>query len=171
MHKDALQLVFSNKKYLALSVSIFVVLLIVLSIVSEFIFFSPNFIFYVPIYYITNFSLIVIVSALSGLVISLSIYRIRMLGKTTRRSGRGFLGSIIGVSAGACSCGSIGFAVISTFGAVGGTATAFLTNYELPLRLVSIAILGFTYYTTVKGIMSQCKINDFNSKEIHKGKV
>ncbi|MGI0065676.1 MAG: hypothetical protein ACREA5_05855 [Nitrosotalea sp.] len=168
MHKDALQLVFSSKKYLALSVSIFGILLILLSIVSEFIFFSPTFIFYVPIYDITDFLLIVIISALSGLVISLSTYRIRMLGKTARRSGVGFLGSIIGASAGACSCGSIGFAVISIFGTVGGTATAFLTNYELPLRLVSIAILGYSYYTTVKGIMSQCKINGPNSKGIHK---
>lgn len=75
-----------------------------------------------------------------------------------RKSGSGFLGSIIGAGAGVCSCGSIGFAVISAFGAVGGTATAFLTNYEIPLRLVSIAILVYTYYVTVKGITAQCKI-------------
>jgi len=80
------------------------------------------------------------------------------MGTGVRKSGSGFLGSIIGAGAGACSCGSIGFAVISAFGAVGGTATAFLTNYEIPLRLVSIAILAYTYYVTVKGIMAQCKI-------------
>lgn len=158
MHKEALSLVFSNKRYLALSAAIFSVLLISLSIVSEFIFFSPNFLFYVPVYDITNFSLIVIVAALSGLVISLSMYRIRMLGSGMKRSGTGFLGSIIGASAGACSCGSIGFAVVSEFGAVGGAATAFLTNYEIPLRLISIAILGYTYYVSVKGITTQCKI-------------
>ncbi|WP_166391278.1 hypothetical protein [Candidatus Nitrosotalea sp. TS] len=153
-----MSLVFSNKRYLALSATIFSVLLISLSIVSEFIFFSPNFLFYVPVYDITNFSLIVIVAALSGLVISLSIYRIHMLGSGIKRSGTGFLGSIIGASAGACSCGSIGFAVVSEFGAVGGAATAFLTNYEIPLRLISIAILGYTYYVSVKGITTQCKI-------------
>lgn len=158
MHKEALSLVFSNKIYLALSAAIFSILLISLSIVSEFIFFSPNFLFYVPVYDITNFSLIVIVAALSGLVISLSIYRIHMLGSGIKRSGTGFLGSIIGASAGACSCGSIGFAVVSAFGAVGGAATAFLTNYEIPLRLISIAILGYTYYVSVKGITTQCKI-------------
>ncbi|MHB8603064.1 MAG: hypothetical protein ACYC6W_08515 [Nitrosotalea sp.] len=126
--------------------------------VSEFIFFAPKFIFYVPLYAIGSFSLIVTVSALSGIVISLSIYRIRMMGAGVRKSGSGFLGSIIGAGAGACSCGSIGFAVISAFGAVGGTATAFLTNYEVPLRLVSIAILAYTYYVSVKGITAQCKI-------------
>lgn len=158
MQRQALGLVFSNKKYLALSASIFVALLITLSIVSEFIFLSPNFLFYVPAYEIANFALIVIVAALSGLVISLSVYRIRLMGTGIRKSGAGFLGSIIGASAGACSCGSVGFAVVSVFGAVGGTATAFLTNYEIPLRLVSIAILGYTYYVSVKGITAQCKI-------------
>jgi hypothetical protein len=158
LQRQALVLVFSNKKYIALSASIFVVLLVTLSIVSEFIFLSPNFLFYVPVYEITNFALIVIVAALSGMVISLSIYRIRLMGAGIRKSGTGFFGSIIGASAGACSCGSIGFAVVSTFGAVGGTATAFLTNYEIPLRLVSIAILAYTYYVSVKGITAQCKI-------------
>ena len=34
----------------------------------------------------------------------------------------GIFGSIIGAAAGACSCGPVGFAVISTFGSVGATA-------------------------------------------------
>ncbi|MDE1766644.1 MAG: hypothetical protein KGI27_10300 [Thaumarchaeota archaeon] len=158
MHKEALGLVFSNKRYIALSATIFVILLMTLSIVSEFVFFSPSFLFYVPVYGIANFSLIVIVAALSGLVISLSIYRIHALGIGVKRSGSGFAGTIIGASAGACSCGSIGFAVVSIFGAAGGAATAFLTNYEIPLRLVSIAILAYTYFVSVRGITTQCKI-------------
>ena len=159
MQKQALGLVFSDKRYVTLSISIFVGLLIGLSIISEFIFLSPKFLFYVPIYAIANFSLIVIVSALSGLVISMSVYRILLLGTGIRKSGSGFLGSIIGASAGACSCGSVGFAVVSVFGATGGTVTAFLTNYEIPLRLVSIAILLYAYHLSVKGITAQCKIS------------
>lgn len=158
MQRQALGLVFSNKKYIVLSGSIFLVLLFVLSTVSEFIFFSPRFVFYVPIYDAGNFALIVAVAVLSALVTSLSIYRIRMMGSNIRKSGSGFLGSIIGASAGACSCGSVGFAAISAFGTIGGTATAFLTNYEIPLRLVSIAILVYTYYVSVKGITASCKI-------------
>jgi len=34
-----------------------------------------------------------------------------------KKMGGGIFGSIIGAAAGACSCGPIGFAVISTFGA------------------------------------------------------
>lgn len=160
LQKEVLKIVFSRKQYLALSLSIFVGLLIGLSILSQYIFFSPSFLFYVPSYQILDFTLIVIVAALSGLVISLSIYRIRMLGTGLRRSGTGFLGSIIGASASACGCSSVGFAAVSAFGAAGATATAFLTNYAIPLRLVSIAILIYTYYVSVKGIMGKCKITE-----------
>lgn len=157
MQKQAILLVFSNLRYTILSISIFAGLLISLSFLSEFIFTSPRLIFYVPSYAIPNFLLIIIVAALSGLVISMSIFRIRMM-RSGIKSGSGFIGSIIGASAGACSCGSIGFAVVSAFGAVGGTLTAFLTNYEIPLRLVSIGILIYTYYVTAKGLTAECKI-------------
>ena len=66
---------------------------------------------------------------------------------------------MIGASTGACSCGPVGFAAVSAFGAVGGTATSFFTNYDLPLRLVSIGILVCTYYFAIKGISEQCRIS------------
>ena len=114
--------------------------------------------FYVPQHAIFDFILIVIIAALSGIVTSLGIYRIQILSNSVRKSGTGLFGSIIGASAGACSCGPFGFAAVSVFGAVGGTATSFFTNYETPLRLVSIAILCYTYYASVKSITTQCKI-------------
>ncbi len=77
-----------------------------------------------------------------------------------KKMGGGIFGSIIGAAAGACSCGPIGFAVISTFGAVGGVATAFLSNYEIPIRIAAIAILGITYYTTTRSLSVECKINN-----------
>jgi hypothetical protein len=159
LQKQALAMVFSNHNYIALSVAIFIALLLFLSITSQFIFLEPYFLFYVPNDEILNFSLIVSIAALSGLVISLSIYRIRLLGESLKKSGTGFFGSIIGTSAGACSCGPVGFAAVSAFGSVGGTATSFLTNYDLPLRLVSIGILIFAYYFAIKGISKQCKIS------------
>jgi len=154
----AFPIVYSNRKYLYLSCAIFVTLLISLSIVSEFIFLSPRVVFYVPAYAFADFILIVIISALSGIVASFSIYRIRIMKNSLKRSGIGFFGSIIGAGAGACSCGSIGFSIVSVFGTIGGTATSFLTNYETPLRLVSIAILCYTYYVSAKDIAFKCKI-------------
>ena len=158
MHKEVLKTVYSHKKYLVLSISIFTALLIMLSIVSQYIFLSPFFVFYVPTSSIFDFTLIVIIAGLSGIVTGLGVYRVHILSNSIRKSGTGFLGSIIGTSAGACSCGPIGFAAVSTFGIIGGTATSFLTNYETPLRFISIAILCYTYYASVKSITSQCKV-------------
>jgi len=129
-----------------------------LSVISEFIFLQPYVILYVPDYSILGFSLIVIVSALAGLVLSMNVFRIKQLRSQARKMGGGLVGSIVGAAAGACSCGSVGFAVISTFGAAGGVATAFLTNYEIPLRLAAIAILLYTYYATAKSLSIECKI-------------
>lgn len=156
MQTLALRLVFSNPVYLILSVTIFSGMLVMLSIVSEFIFIEPYLLFHLAEEDVASFSLIVLVSALSGLVISMSICRLRM--ERTRQVSSGFIGSIIGASAGACSCSSVGFAIISAFGVAGGAATAFLTNYAIPLRLISIGILVYAYYTTAKALAAQCKI-------------
>ncbi len=158
-HSLSLKLVFAKASYIVLAIAIFVGLLIMLSILSDFIFTKPYLLFYVPQYAFVNFVLIVAVSALSGLVVSMSIYTIRMVRTNTKKAGTAFFGSIIGASAGACSCGSLGFAMISTFGAAGSTATAFLTNYEIPLRLVAIGILVYTYFIMAKGLTMECKIN------------
>ena len=158
MQKQALGLVFSNVSYTMLAIGVFVGLFLFLAYMSQFLFFEPKFLLYVQESEILNFILIVVIASLSGLVASLSIYRTRLLGESVKKSGSGFLGTTIGASAGACSCGTIGFAIVSTFGAVGGTATAFLTQYEIPLRLISIAILVYAYYLAVKGISGQCKI-------------
>lgn len=156
MQSQALKLVFSNKSYIILSITIFVGLLAMLSIISEYIFLQPIATFYVSSEDVVGFALIVIVSALSGLVVSMSIFRVKTLH--IRQLSGSFVGPIIGASAGVCSCGSTGFAIISTFGVIGSTATAFLNNYEIPLRLVAIGILTYTYYATSKGITTQCTV-------------
>ena len=129
-----------------------------LSIISEFLFVEPFIIFHVIEDRVTSFVLIVFISLMSAIVIPMNIYRIRTLQKSTTKIGGSIAGSIIGASAGICSCGPIGFSIISTFGTVAGTATAFLTNYEIPLRLASLGLLCLVYYTTVKSISIECKI-------------
>lgn len=156
MQNQALQLVFSQRKYVLLSIAIFAGLVALLSFLSGFVYFEPSLLFYVSGDDVGRFSLVVIVSALSALVVSMSIFTLKLM--RTRKMSSGFVGTIIGASAGACSCGYVGFAIISTFGAIGGTATTFLTNYEIPLRLFAIGILLYTYYVTSKGITAQCKI-------------
>ena len=150
---------FSSTAYTILAVVIFFVMLIPLLILSEFIFVEPFFTFHIPHGQGFGFVLILAVCVMSAVVIPMNIYRIKILQKSTSKIGTSIFGSIIGASAGICSCGPIGFALISTFGAAAGTATAFLSNYEIPLRLGSVGLLCLVYYTTTKSISSECKIN------------
>ncbi len=154
---NTIGLVFSNYSYIGIACAVFVVLFMMISALSGFVFFEPYFVFYVSDDRILGFVLIVAVSALSGLVIPMNVYLLKAIRKAKKVSG-GFLGSMIGASAGACSCGPVGFSIISTFGTVGGTATAFLAAYEIPLRIVSLGILGYAYYTTTKSLNTECKI-------------
>lgn len=139
---------------------IFIGLLIPLSIISEFLFIDPYLIGHIPPGSEFGFSLIVIVSALAALVIPMNIFRIKFLRVAKKKMGGSVLGSFIGAIAGACSCGPIGFAVISMFGSVGSVASSFLTNYEIPIRLGAIALLVVTYFTTVKSLKVECELNN-----------
>jgi hypothetical protein len=156
---STVKFVFSNPKYIILAIVIFTSMLIGLLILSEYIFLEPYVVSHIPSGTELGFVLIVIISALSALVLPMNIFRIIILQKSKQKMGSGILGSIVGAAAGACSCGPIGFAVISTFGSVGATATAFLTNYEIPIRIVAIGILTVTYFTTVKSLKTECKLN------------
>jgi len=155
-----IKLVFADYRYIILAAAIFVGMLIPLSIISEFIFLEPYIIAHIPSGGEISFFLILVVSALSGLVLTMNVYRVNAFRNSPKKKmGGGIFGSLIGAVSGACSCGPIGFAVISTFGVAGGIATAFLANYEIPIRLVAIAILAYTYYATVKSLAVECKIN------------
>ena len=156
---SAIRLVFSNLRYLILSIAIFSTMLVGLLILSEYIFLEPYVVSHIPSGTEFGFVLIVTISALSALVLPMNIFRINILKKSKQKMGGGIFGSIIGAAAGACSCGPIGFAVISTFGSVGATATAFLTNYEIPIRIIAIGILAITYFTTVRSLKIECKFD------------
>ncbi|MGI9565639.1 MAG: hypothetical protein ACR2LL_01320 [Nitrosopumilus sp.] len=155
---QTIKLVFSNFKYVILSSIIFVSMTVGLLMLSEYVFLEPYVIGHIPSGGELGFVLILILSALSALVIPMNIFRINILKSSKQKMGGGIFGSIIGAAAGACSCGPVGFAVISTFGSVGATATAFLTNYETPIRFIAIAILAITYFTTIKSLKVECKI-------------
>ncbi len=155
---NALKLVFSNFKYVILLVLIFVGMFVPLTIFLQYIFFDPFLIFSVSVSELFNFSLVVIISALSALVLSMGIYRMRLLQTRARNMRSGIMGSFIGVSAGTLGCLSMSMALVPILVPLASTI-AIIENYAIPLRLISIAILGFTYYITVKGITSECKID------------
>ena len=155
--QNSLKLVFLNYRYSTISILITFGLFFSLSIVSEYLFIEPYVVFSVYPETAFNFSLIVIISILAGMVVGMNIFRVRLV-KKVRKIGSSITGTIIGASAGACSCGPIGFSIITTFGTTGSIASSFLTNYEIPLRLISIAILVLVLWTTLKSISRECKI-------------
>ena len=154
-----IKLVYSNFKYLIFSFVFFSLMFVGLLILSEYIFLEPYIVSHLPSGSEFGFTLILSISALSALVIPMNIFRFNILKSSKQKMGGGLFGSVIGAAAGACSCGPVGFAVISTFGSVGATATAFLTNYETPIRIISIVILVVTLFTTLKSLKIECKIN------------
>ena len=133
-------------------------MLIGLLVISEYLFLVPYIIGHIPQGTELGLVLIVILSILSALVIPMNIYRINILKKSKGKISGSVFSSFIGSVAGACSCGPIGFAVVSTFGSVGITALSFLTNFELPIRVGAIGLLAFTYYATVKSLKIECRI-------------
>ena len=155
---EIFKVVFSNFKFLILSLVIFSSMLTILLLISEFIFLEPYFVTHIPSGSELGFILIVVLSGLSALVIPMNLFRIINLKNSKQKMSGSIFGTIVGSAAGACSCGPIGFAVISTFGSVGATATAFLTNYEIPIRIIAIGILVITYFTTIKSLKSECKV-------------
>ena len=155
--ENSFKLVFSNYRYSTISILITLGLFFSLSIVSEYLFIEPYVVFAVYPDTAFNFSLIVVISILAGMVVSMNIFRVKLV-KKVRKIGSSITGTIIGASAGACSCGPIGFSIITTFGTTGSIASSFLTNYEIPLRLISITILVLVLLTTLKSISRECKI-------------
>jgi len=156
---QTIKLVFSNSKYLAISFIIFASMFVGLLILSEYVFLDPYVVSHLPPGSEFGLVLIVILSVLSALVIPMNIFRISILKGSKQKMSGSIFGSLVGSIAGACSCGPIGFAVISTFGSIGATTTAFLTNYEIPIRLAAIAILTVTYFTTVKSLKIECNLD------------
>jgi len=154
----ALKLVFSNPKYIILSVLIFGGMFVPLMIFLQYIFIEPYLIFSVPSSELFSFSLVVIISVLTALVLSMGIYRMRLLQTRARNMRSGIMGSIIGVSTGSLGCVSMSMALVPVLVPLASTV-AIIENYAIPLRLISIAVLGFTYFITARGITSECKID------------
>ena len=155
---NTFETVYSNYTYILIAIGIFFLLFFPLIIISEFLFFEPFIVFSIYPETILSFLLIVILSFFSALAVSMNIYRVKLIKKTKKISSS-IIGTIIGASAGACSCGPIAFSIITTFGTAGSIASSFLSIYEIPIRLTSIGILGIVIFVTTKSLSRECKIN------------
>jgi hypothetical protein len=160
-------MVFQNRHYIAIAAAVITTFWIAFNVFDQLLFFSPVVTFYLPDDAIAGFILTSIISALMGILVAMNVYVIRNSKLKLDRSF--FSGSILGIASSTCaSCSSIGFLVISTFGGFGIIATDFLTNYQTPLRIVSIGILLWALYSVHKKITKPCTFNAFTNNKQEK---
>lgn len=149
----------SNWKYIALATVVSSIFWIIFNVFDQLLFFSPVFVFYLPDDAVTGFILSNITAVLMGVVVSMNVYVFRHSKGLKITAASFFSGSTLGVLSSTCaSCSSLGFLVVSTFGGVGVTASTFLSNYQIPLRIVSVALLIWALYSISKKLSTSCGI-------------
>jgi hypothetical protein len=158
----AFRMVFSNLLYIPISIMVFTTFWIIFNMFDQLLFFSPVVTFYLPDDAVNGFIITNITTILMALLIAMNIYIIK--NSKIRLDKSIFAGSILGIVSSACaSCSSLGFVMISTFGGLGIFATDFLTNYQTPLRMISIAILLYALYLAHSKIVKHCVFNTFDN--------
>ena len=153
------QMVFSKWIYVLIAGSIASIFWILFNIFDQLLFFSPIVIFYLPPDAVVGFILTNLTSILLGIVLSMNAYVLRY--SKLKLSMASFLsGSSLSVLSSTCaSCSSLGFLLVSTFGGVGIAASTLLSNYQIPLRIVSIALLIWALYSISNKLTRGCTIN------------
>jgi hypothetical protein len=155
----SIKLVFSNWAYVALAGTIAAIFWIVFSLFEQLLFFSPIVVFYLPEDAITGFILSNITAILLGMVVSMNVYVLMHSRGVKFNATSFFSGSSIGILSSTCaSCSSLGFLLVSSLGGAGITLSAFLSNYQTSLRIVSIALLLWAYYSISIRLAGSCRI-------------
>lgn len=159
MAAGAARMVYSNKSYAALAAAVAVVFWTIFNVLDGLILLSPlNFYYPIPANAVSGFVLSHVTAALVGVVVSMNVYMIRNLRAKGDKAP--FLsGSTLGTVSSMCAgCSSVGFYLAATFGTAGVAASTFLSNYQLPLRLLAIGLLIWAYYSAHKRIAKSCTV-------------
>ena len=153
------RIVFSGWPYLSIAAITTAIFWTVFSIFDQLLFFSPIVIFYLPDDAVIGFILSTLTSILLGIIVSMNLYVLKH-SKLKMNLASFFSGSTVSVLASTCaSCSSLGFLLVSTFGGAGIAASTFLSNYQTPLRVLSIVLLIWALYSIINKLSQTCKIN------------
>jgi hypothetical protein len=166
----SIKIVFINGFYIPVAGAVAAIFWIIFNIFDQLLFFSPVFVFYLPEDALAGFILSNITAILLGIVVSMNIFVLKHSDRSRISLTSFFSGSTISVLSSTCaSCSSLGFLLVSTFGGVGVTASTILSNYQMPLRIVSIALLIWAFYSISIKLTKSCSINyktDNNKKKV-----
>jgi hypothetical protein len=158
-----IRIVFSSALYIALTIAIAVGFWIIFNVFEQLLFFWPVWVFYLPedaVIGVIGFVLTNITAILIGILVSMNVYVIKHSRLKITKSSSLFSGTSLSILSSTCiSCSSIGFLLISTFGGLGIVVSNFLSTYQIPLRIISIAILLFALYSIHIRITKSCTVN------------
>jgi hypothetical protein len=169
----SIRIVFSNWHYVVIAGAISAIFWIIFSIFDQLLFFTPAFVFYLSDDAVTGFILFTITAILLCIVVGMNVYVLKHSKGLKVNIKSFFSGSSLGVLSSTCaSCSSLGFLLVSTFGGIGVTASAFLSNYQAPLRILSIALLVWALYSISNKLTKSCAIKkDDITKKIPNNKT
>ncbi len=166
----SIRMVFSNWPYVVIAGVISTIFWIIFSVFDQLLFFAPVFVFYLPTDAVAGFILSTTTAILLGVVISMNVYVIRHSKGLKINIKSFFSGSTLGVLSSTCaSCSSLGFLRVSTFGGIGVTASAFLSNYKIPLQILSIALLIWALYSICNKLNKSCVL-EYKIEKENRGK-
>ena len=159
MTAGAARMVFSNRAYTALAAAVAVAFWLIFNILEGLVLLFPlNFYYPIPADALPGFVLSHLTAALVGIVVSMNVYMSRngslKVGKASFLSGS-TLGTVSSLCAG---CSSVAFYLAATFGTAGVVASTFMSNYQLPFRLLAIGLLVWAYYLAHKRITKSCAV-------------
>jgi hypothetical protein len=160
----SLKLVFSHWAYITLAGTIAAIFWIIFNVFEQLLFFYPIIVFYLPEDAILGFILSSTTASILGMVVSMNVYVLKHSRDIKLMNATSFFsGSSIGILSSACaSCTSLGFLLASTLGGAGLTLSTILSNYQTPLRILSIMLLIWASYSVSIRLNKGCKM--VNSK-------
>ena len=153
----AITILFKSRMHLLVAVGVAIAFWVVFNWLDQLLFFTPMLDFYLPADAVLQFILSNISAVLLGIVASMNLYVLRSR-KGARRVGTTFFsGTSLGLVSGACaSCTSLGFLLVSTFGTTGAVASGFVSNFQIPLRILSIILLTWAFYSVSRAMTESC---------------
>jgi hypothetical protein len=127
---------------------------------SGFLFFFPYLVFYVPSEELLTLGLDLLTSVLAGVVTAASVYGIRNFGRGASQAKGGMAGIIMALVAGACPCYYLVPLLAFAGGAGGalGVLGIYMNAYQLPIKALSLALLGTVAFTLERSLRASCRV-------------
>jgi hypothetical protein len=162
------RIAFARAEYVMLAAGVTAAFWVVFNVLDGLLFFDPVIAFYIPDDAAIRFTLSTVTSPLLGIVAAMNVYVFRN-SKVKIGSASLFSGSSISVISSTCaSCSSLGFFLVSTFGSAGVLASTIMSNYQIPLRLISVGLLLWALVAVSNRLANSCLVqygSDLNTGE------